>query len=109
MYTKTIMKRGIIKLNNLELKELHSLVNSSNSDFPGKISSPRETENLLKKLSPVKDLNKETDKTQLFDVFINENESETILDLMPIPSKENNLNLATARTKIQNFLDKRSS
>ena len=93
------MQRGVIKLNNLELKELHNLLS--------KISSSRGIESLLNKLSPVEDLNKEADSTQLFDVFVNENESEILLDLMPIPGKESNLNLTTARTKLQNFLDKK--
>ena len=102
------MQRGVIKLSNSELRELYNLVNSSECflDNTNTHESVNEKTAFLIKISPVKE---NENKDQVYDIFINENEAEAMLDLMPIPDKDDSQNLLSARIKIQEFLDKKST
>jgi hypothetical protein len=92
------MQRGVIIFTNLELEYLHDLLISGGDVFTN------ENKELIARLAPVKEI---TDDNQLFDVSINENEAELILDLMPIPNKDDDQNLVNTRIKLQSFLDKK--
>ncbi|MCB9813707.1 MAG: hypothetical protein H6772_04865 [Pseudomonadales bacterium] len=87
------MQRGVIRLSNQELIILSNFL----------ISKDCQEENLLFKLKPVENL---IDQTQELDVLISENEAEIVLDCMPIPSKQDDPNLISARTKLQQFIAK---
>lgn len=99
------MKRGVIFLTNLELIALHSMVVEQNCV----------KQDLMQKLSPLglgsidtnPDINTdnvEDNKLQLVQIQITEDDAETLLDCMPIFNEESNLNLISARAKIQQFL-----
>ena len=90
MYTVFIMKRGIVKLNNQELVALNHLLNIQDDAKPS----------LLQKLQPVTDVSNEKEHK----VQISEEDAELLLDCMPIPGKETDLSIKTARMKIQQFL-----
>lgn len=90
------MQRGIVTFTNQELKLLHNLA----------ISQGCQKSDLLDKISPV--ISSETlgEQPEGYDVLISEDEAEIILDCMPMPNKDDDLNLVNARVKIQQFIAK---
>ncbi|NCO12267.1 MAG: hypothetical protein COZ34_00105 [Candidatus Pacebacteria bacterium CG_4_10_14_3_um_filter_34_15] len=93
------MQRGIVTFTNIELKLLHDLA----------ISHDCKNDDLLDKLSPVASSDASlvpSNDQQTYDVLISADEAEVILDCMPMPDKDDDPDLVTARIKVQQFLAK---
>lgn len=90
------MQRGIVTFTNNELKLLHNLA----------ISEGCTKGDLLDKISPVTSSASSSEQLEGYDVLISEDEAEIILDFMPMPNKDDDPNLVSARIKIQQFVAK---
>lgn len=86
------MKRGVIKLTNLESSALREAL----------ISQGFTNNDILFKLEPVENL----DPKQDFLLEISEEDAESILDNLSISNKQVDQNFSKARSKVQDFLAK---
>lgn len=85
------MKRGVIIFTNKELGAISQSLSIQNCA----------DEILLGRLKPESD-----DETQEVTIELSENDAETVLDCLPIPSTDTSIALTSSRIKLQNFITK---